>query len=76
MESLTIIENINTKKSQKDYYISFKKKHEQKIKEKVMCTICEGRYDYFNKSHHCKSKRHIFAVKMQNELTKLRSNIL
>lgn len=44
------------------YHCNFKEKHKDKINEKVICPICYGSYSYFNKSSHCKTKRHLRAL--------------
>ncbi len=40
----------------------FSENHKEKIKEKQICEICYGSYTYFNKSHHNKSKKHLFVL--------------
>jgi hypothetical protein len=43
----------------KNYLSQFIEKNKDKIKEKQICPICGGSYDYFNKSRHNKTKKHI-----------------
>ena len=38
------------------YYQSFKEKHNM---ESNICNICGGKYNYYSKSAHLKSKKHI-----------------
>ena len=46
------------KQNNHDFYENFKIKHADKIKEKIICPICNGTYTYFNKSTHNKTKHH------------------
>jgi hypothetical protein len=48
-------------KPSKRYFEAFKNKNKDKIQTKHNCSICGGSYDYFNKSHHIKSRKHKFA---------------
>jgi len=69
MENIEIIENIETPKIQrgrpiktdknpKTYYQNFKLKHPDIIKNKIDCPLCAGKYTYYTKSSHNKSKLH------------------
>jgi hypothetical protein len=59
------------KTEQKKEHIKFYDAHpEKKIKE--ICPICQGSYNYFNKSHHTKTKRHIQYKKFLNEIELLK----
>lgn len=49
----------------KGYHNTFMKKNEEKIKQRIICESCYGKYTYFNKSKHNKSKRHITAVQFR-----------
>lgn len=46
----------------RNIYETFKKKNADKIKAKCICEICGGKYTYFNKSRHAKSKKHLLSV--------------
>lgn len=46
----------------KTSYQKFKESHD--INEQQTCTICDGHYTYYNKSHHNKSKKHQHALKL------------
>lgn len=59
VELLTLSQQRNKK-----YYDNFKKKNENKVKEKFICPICAGSYTYFNKSKHYKGKRHLAAFNL------------
>jgi len=55
----------NSKKyDTKKYYQNFKEKNENKICEKLTCEVCGGKYSYFNKAHHNKSKKHCMALEI------------
>lgn len=56
----------------KNIYIKkFIANNKEKIKEKVECPVCGGRYDYFNKSRHCKSAKHLKQKKILEDLEKI-----
>jgi protein-arginine kinase activator protein McsA len=57
----------------KKYYLKFKEVNKDKIKEKIICPKCNGTYDYFNKSKHEKTKKHILFDEIQ--LLKVKYNI-
>ena len=38
--------------------VSWYMKNKEKMHESIKCKICGGRYTYYNKSHHIKSKKH------------------
>lgn len=46
------------KYNNKKYYQNFKEKHKDEIKEKKICDVCGGKYTYFTKAVHIKSKKH------------------
>jgi hypothetical protein len=52
------IEIIKPLKYNKVYYKKFIEKNKDKIHEKITCEVCSGKYTYFNKSRHLKSKKH------------------
>lgn len=55
----------NSKKyDNKKYYQNFKEKNGEKLNEKSVCEICGGKYSYFNKAHHNKSKKHCMALEI------------
>jgi transcription initiation factor IIE alpha subunit len=54
----------------KEYYYAFKEANGDKLKEKITCPECNGKYDYFNKSKHIKTQKHILNA----ELNKLKNN--
>lgn len=43
------------------YNNTFRKKHNQMLKEKKICTVCKRAYTYYNKSKHMKQKKHLEA---------------
>jgi hypothetical protein len=45
-----------------NYYANFKSKNADKIKEKKVCEICGGKYDYFNKSKHNQGLKHKYKL--------------
>lgn len=52
-----IIENHDHEKIyKKKYYQSFKEKHNM---DSTICNICDGKYNYYSKSAHLKSKKHV-----------------
>lgn len=57
-----------SKKTSHDYYVTFAEKHKDKVNEKIVCDVCKGKYSYFNKSHHQKTKKHQLCV-LQNEIS-------
>jgi hypothetical protein len=69
---LTIMNNDEIKKlKNKEYLKKFVEKNKNSIKDKIECPICYSTYSYFNKSKHCKTKRHIklLSVKSNNKIT-------
>lgn len=58
---------VNGQYDSKKYYQAFKEKNGDKIKEKVQCTICNGYYSYFNRSHHNSSIKHSKALQNQTK---------
>lgn len=41
------------------YNNTFRKKHADKLKIKIKCSLCDGGYTYYSKSKHLKSKKHL-----------------
>ena len=51
-----------------EYYLNFKNKNEDKIKQKTKCLICGGKYTYYHKSRHMKTIKHLKAqIKIHEE---------
>ena len=50
-----------------EYYKNFKLAHPEK-EEKIICPICYGQYNYYSKSRHKKSKRHVLAESIKNPI--------
>lgn len=73
MENIITTPQIKSKKTRREYHETFKHKNADKIKEKQTCELCGGHYQYFNKSHHVKSKKHIFVL-IQNEINQLKKS--
>jgi hypothetical protein len=61
MDNLPIVENKKNTYNP-DYYANFKLKNADKIKEKKVCEICGGKYDYFNKSKHNQGLKHKYKL--------------
>jgi len=55
------------------YYETFYAK--QKEKGTTVCTICYGKYMYFNKTHHIKGQHHLRAVAEKKRADELKSAI-
>lgn len=51
----------------KEYYLNFKNKNKDKLKEKKICPICNGNYNYYSKSVHLKTMKHQKAENLLNE---------
>lgn len=51
-----------TKYDSKKYYDKFKEVNSEKIHKKINCELCGGKYTYFNRSKHIKSKKHQFCL--------------
>lgn len=49
------------------YHKKFIEKNADKIKEKHICQICNGKYTYFNKYKHNKSKQHQNILKIEEK---------
>lgn len=58
----------------REYYENFVSKNKDKINIKCFCEVCGGRYTYYNKSSHNKTKKHQFKL-MENELYNLQKNL-
>lgn len=52
-------DNKEIKYDQNLYNKNFMEKNKEKITSKQICPICKGKYTYYNKSTHFKSKKHI-----------------
>ena len=50
----------------KDYHKIFVEKHADMINETRVCTVCGGKYQYFNKSRHNKTKKHLLFQQYKN----------
>lgn len=63
--------NETKKLKNKGYLKKFIAKNKDKINEKIECPICYSTYSYFNKSKHCKTKRHLklLNIKSNNKIT-------
>jgi hypothetical protein len=60
-------EILNSKKeASKRYNAKSYEKH--KGEESQFCEVCYGRFQYYNKSHHNKSKRHLLALEQKNKV--------
>jgi hypothetical protein len=57
----------NKKYDSKKYYENFREKHMDIINKKMICADCLGKYTYFNKSHHTKTKKHLKALEEEND---------
>lgn len=57
----------------KNYYLTFKTKQHEKIHTSVECEKCHGKYTYYNKSRHLKTKRHLNVL---NEKEKKQEDII
>jgi len=51
-----------SKEQRKVYNNTFIEKNKDKVKCQEQCNICNGHYTYYNKSHHMKSKKHLFEI--------------
>jgi hypothetical protein len=54
----------------KEYMKIFKKKNDDKIREKQKCAICGGTYTYFNKAKHIKTEKHLYIEREMKEKEK------
>ena len=61
IEKPSLVLVIDNKKS-KDAYQNFKAKNKEKISERISCSVCGGKYVYYSKSLHLKSKKHKFCA--------------
>lgn len=55
-----------TTNQQNKYYLKFKNSHD--VNQKIQCSICGGSYSYFNKSSHCKTKKHLNMIEIINKI--------
>lgn len=60
-------ELINEITKKRAYYLAFVNKNKEKINEAHVCDVCFGRYTYFNKSKHMKSKLHLRIIEHKNK---------
>jgi len=60
---------METKKKydQNKYNLNFINKNKDKINESIICDVCYGKYKYFTKAIHIKSKRHIIMLDKVNK---------
>ena len=58
-------------KTNKEMYEIFKEKNADKIKEKITCDVCGGKYTYFNKSGHTRTAKHKIHQEFKNLQDKL-----
>lgn len=42
----------------------FREAHKDKLREYIICSVCDHKYKYFGKSKHNKTKVHLCALKM------------
>jgi len=50
----------------------YRKHHHEKINEKCLCSVCNGKYTHANKSKHFKSKKHQSKLnELKNEISNL-----
>ena len=47
-----------TAEKRRDYYETFKTKHDEQIHTQLICEVCNFPYSYWNYSRHKKTKRH------------------
>jgi hypothetical protein len=66
-------------KEKKTYLKKFMETKGEELKKQKVCEICNGKYTYFNKSHHNKSSKHKQALIMyeitNNKIKELESVI-
>ena len=48
---------------------NFYERHPEKLTEKFVCKVCNGRYAYFNKSHHNKTQKHLLILRIIKDFT-------
>lgn len=56
---------LKKKEASKRYNAKSYLKH--KGESSTTCEICGGKYLYYNKSHHNKSKRHLICIELKNK---------
>jgi len=61
-----LIINDPKKEASKRYNAKSYEKH--KGETPTTCSICYGKYLYYNRSHHNKSKRHLLALQEKNKV--------
>lgn len=50
------------------YYKNWYEKNGEKLREKSHCEVCLGTFSFMNKSKHCKTKKHMDAVKIRESI--------
>jgi hypothetical protein len=66
-----MVKNITVEKRQ-EYYKNFIKNNKDKVKEKIICPLCSGKYDYYNKSKHNQTIKHL----LHNQINEIKKNKL
>lgn len=62
--------DIKTNKKSKEYYNENNKKFMEKVKGiKYECEVCKGKYSYYAKSEHNKTKKHLKALENINKVS-------
>jgi hypothetical protein len=61
-------QNKITAEKRRQYYEKFVDKNKEKVVGELICSVCNQKYTYFNKSRHTKSIKHKYAelLKKQN----------
>ena len=50
-------------------FLEEQKREEQALKKvSVICSVCSGKYNYYNMQRHCNSKKHERAVMIENNI--------
>ena len=57
----------DTDEHKKQYYKDYVDKNKDKLKEKFVCEVCGGKYEYRNITHHTKTSKHIAMQKLKQE---------
>lgn len=61
----------NEEREKESYY----KIHKDKYNEKFRCETCGGFYTLINKSHHMKTKKHLYWIDRKDEINELKKEI-
>jgi hypothetical protein len=54
----------DVKNKSNDYVKRFIARNKDRLKEKILCPICNNTYTYFNKSKHNKTKLHLTVLSL------------